>query len=224
MGRPIKKKWFLTKAGSEAGNLALAVGAAGTVEAIIKQVGTGVYQVASGRVKLVDSDIVRNPEYVAIDPAPGIVGTATLTHNGREVLKINQYRMSYADDDAGGTSPDDDVWRDGEGVVIGTLVPGPIGEVPGTEPGDPDPIPKVQATGTVVPALATDANTVTSVTIDEGGSGYAAAPPVTFSDGDGGTATGTATMTADVVSGVTMTAPGSYLDSELPITVTFGAP
>lgn len=222
MGRPIKKKWFLTKAGSEAGNLALAVGAAGTVEAIIKQVGTGVYQVASGRVKLVDPNIARNPEYVAIDPAPGIVGTATLTHTApggvaRDVLKINQYRMSYADDDAGGTSPDDDVWRDGEGVVIGTLVPAPIGEVPGTEPGDPDPIPKVQATATAtVTADAVD----DSVVIVDQGAGYAAAPSVTF-EGGNGDATGIVTMAADKVASIAVTNGGSgYTD----VTVVIGKP
>lgn len=82
----------------------------------------------------------------------------------------------------------------------------------------------VTSTGDVVPTLVTDANTVDSVDITEVGAGYTSAPAVTFSTGTGATATGTAVMTGTTVTGIAITDPGSYLDAELPITVTIDAP
>ena len=84
---------------------------------------------------------------------------------------------------------------------------------------------KSQASGTVVPNLVTDDNSVVSVTIDDPGL-YAKGetPTVTFATGTGSTATGTAVMVNRQVSSITVTAAGSYLDSELPITVTIAAP
>ncbi len=72
----------------------------------------------------------------------------------------------------------------------------------------------------------TDATDVASVTITDGGTGYTAAPTVTFSAATGGgtTATGTATINASgVVTGVTLTNPGYYPNQAAP-TVTFSAP
>jgi hypothetical protein len=64
---------------------------------------------------------------------------------------------------------------------------------------------------------------VTGVTITSGGSGYAAAPTVTFSaPASGTTATGTATITSGAVTSVTITDPGSGYTSAP--TVTFSAP
>jgi len=82
-----------------------------------------------------------------------------------------------------------------------------------------------QATGTVVPTLATDNNAVASVTITDPGL-YAAAetPTVTFKTAAGTTAVGTAVMVNRQVSSITVSVVGVYLDSELPITVTIAAP
>lgn len=52
---------------------------------------------------------------------------------------------------------------------------------------------------------------VSSVTITNGGSGYTTPPAVTFSASDGGVlATGTAVLTGDAVTSVTLTNPGRY--------------
>jgi len=64
---------------------------------------------------------------------------------------------------------------------------------------------------------------VGSVTITDGGTGYTAAPTVTFSaPSSGTTATGTATISGGVVTGVTITDPGSGYTTTP--TVTFSAP
>lgn len=124
MGRPVQKKWFTTKAGSADGNLNVTTTSGD--EPIIEQVGTGLYQVASGRVKLIEG----TPS-VAPDPANGVVGDAQLIHNGRPVWKINQYRAYYFTDDDPATV-ESDVWRDSDGNAIGTFVPALSAE--GTEP------------------------------------------------------------------------------------------
>jgi hypothetical protein len=81
------------------------------------------------------------------------------------------------------------------------------------------------ATGTVVPTLSTDDNSVDEVTIDTGGSVHLVAPDVTFKASAQTAAEGTAVLDADgYVESITITEVGSYLDSELPITVTIDAP
>ena len=61
----------------------------------------------------------------------------------------------------------------------------------------------VSATATVTSGF------VTAVTVNSGGSGYAAAPVVKLSGGGGTGATATATISGGVVTGITVTAPGS---------------
>jgi hypothetical protein len=89
----------------------------------------------------------------------------------------------------------------------------------------PPPTP-VTATGTAVMGVVATNNPVASVTITEGGATYTLAPTVTFSAGDGAapvTATGTAVLTGDAVTSVTIVTPGAYADGTTP-TVTFSAP
>jgi hypothetical protein len=88
----------------------------------------------------------------------------------------------------------------------------------------PAPAVPVTATGTPTVALALDNNTVTGVTITEGGATYVAPPVVTFKVGSFTTAIGTAVLTGDAVTSVTITTPGQYSDLDLPVTVTFAAP
>lgn len=111
MGRPIKKAWFAVKDGPVEGNLTLETTAGN--EEIIKQTGTGVYDVASGRVKLMDS-----VPAIAADPDNGIVGDARLQHDGKAVSRVNQYVLSYFDG-----SPNAQ-WRDASANVVGTFTPG----------------------------------------------------------------------------------------------------
>lgn len=196
MGRPIKKKWFTAKAGSVEGNLQVTT----TVgpEPIIKQTGTGVYEVASGRVKLMDG-----VPAIAADPATGVVGDAQLSHDGKNVSKIAQFRMNYFEGGSG-------QWNDGSGVVIGTLVPALEGENT-DEPGAPDPR---QATATIaeVGGVLTEAN------ITDGGAGYASAPTVTITDPDGVDAIATAVLTSGVVTAITIDNAGTgYTDPVITI-------
>ena len=65
----------------------------------------------------------------------------------------------------------------------------------------------VSATATVTSGF------VTSVTVNSGGSGYAAAPVVKLSGGGGTGATATATISGGVVTGIAVTAPGSGYSS-----------
>ena len=65
----------------------------------------------------------------------------------------------------------------------------------------------VSATATVTSGF------VTAVTVNSGGSGYAAAPVVKLSGGGGTGATATATISGGVVTGITVTAPGSGYSS-----------
>lgn len=74
------------------------------------------------------------------------------------------------------------------------------------------------ATGTAVRA----SNAVSGVTLTSGGSGYTAAPTVTFTGGSGTGAAGTAVISGGVVTGVTITAGGSGYTTDP--TVTFSAP
>ncbi len=152
MGRPIKKKWFTAKDGAT-GDLTLTTTSGD--EPIIKQTGSRKYDVASGRVTLTD----------------GVPATATegqLTHNGKNVSKITQYRMYYFDGTESG------VWRDGAGNVVGTLVPALT--VEGFGP----------ATAS---ASITASYTVDAITVTDGGGGYAGAPVVTLSAPDATDAT-----------------------------------
>ena len=75
-----------------------------------------------------------------------------------------------------------------------------------------------QATGT--PVLTADA--VTSVTVTNGGAGYATAPSVTFSGGGGTGAAGTAVVSNGAVTSVTITNGGSSYETAP--TVAFGPP
>lgn len=61
------------------------------------------------------------------------------------------------------------------------------------------------AAGTAV----TSSNTVTSVTISNGGTGYTLPPIVSFTGGGGTGATATATVVNGIVTGITVTAPGT---------------
>jgi hypothetical protein len=178
MGRPIRKKWFTAREGSNApGNLQVTTTSG--AEPIIKQVGTGVYEVASGRVRLIDGA-------PSVAPAPGVVGDAQLQLDGTNVSKITQYRMYFFD----GSSQE---WRDKDNPInaIGTFTPPLLAE-------------GVQATATAV--LLADA--VDSITVDNGGAGYTSAPSVTIS-GDGTGATATAVLTGDVVTSITVDNGGS---------------
>lgn len=74
------------------------------------------------------------------------------------------------------------------------------------------------ATGTAVRS----AQTLGSVTITDGGSGYTSAPTVTVSGGGGTGATATATVVNGVVTAVTVTAAGSGYTTDP--TITFSAP
>lgn len=77
---------------------------------------------------------------------------------------------------------------------------------------------KITATGYAT--LSGDA--VSAVVVSDGGSGYTAAPTVTFTGGAGTGAAATATISAGVVTGVTITAAGSGYTSAP--SVTFSAP
>lgn len=206
MGKPIKKKWFTAKFGSAVGNIALTTTTG--VEEIIKQVGTGVYEVASGRVKLKGGAPV-----VSADPEQGIIGDAQLNHEGRDVIRVNQYRLTYVDDTDEGTT-DDAVWRDIGGSIIGTLVPAPVAET-STEPGGPG---AVLATATATQT----GGVVDTITVTNGGGGYSSAPTVTITGGPGTGATATAVLSGDTIGSINLLSGGTdYTD---PVTVTIGDP
>lgn len=104
------------------------------------------------------------------------------------------------------------------GTFTVTTIAGPLSEEGGQPPpaGGEEPPPSSPATAT---ATATDGE-ITSVTIDDGGSGYTTAPVVTF--GGGGTgATGTATVVDGAVTEITVTAGGTGYTTP---TVTIAAP
>jgi len=208
MGRPIKKRYFSAKTGSIAGDLTLTTGASGD-EVVIKQTGTGVYEVASGRAKLTDPNA---PGYAAVDPdsSTGVVGTALLTHdNGTDgalnVRKISQYRVYYFDSAVGSA-----VWRDGDGNTIGTFVPAFTND-PGT---------KITATAT---ATQTGGVVDDSVVVVNGGKGYESAPSVTIAGASAGSgAVATATLTDGVVTSIAVSNGGTLYDA--PLVVTIAAP
>lgn len=181
MGKPIKKKWFSAKWGSIAGNLQLTTNAGD--ETIEKQVGTGVYEVASGRVKLVDSDT----------PA---AGEAKLSHDGKRVWKITQHRMYYFDGTESG------VWRDHDGNTVGTFLPALTAEL-GDEPG----VVGSQATADVV--IAVDPGPITGFTVTDGGTGYTSVPAVTITGDGDGNAAATAVLTNGSVTSITVDAGGA---------------
>ena len=121
MGRPIKKRWFTVKEATNGSLVDLALTTLAGTETIIAQKGTGVYDVASGRVKLVNK------------AAPDSEGEAVLTIDGNTISKITQYRMYFFD-----PSIKDIVWRDGDAnLLVTTLVPTPVDE--GAEPEEVDP-------------------------------------------------------------------------------------
>jgi len=66
------------------------------------------------------------------------------------------------------------------------------------------------------------AGVVTSITINDGGSGYTAAPTLVFSGGDGSGAVATATLTAGIVTGTTIHNGGSGYTSAPTITCVGG--
>lgn len=107
MGRPIKKIWFTVEKGSTVGDLTLTTTTGD--EPIIAQKGTGVYDVVSGRVKLVDK------------AAPTEDNEAVLLANGNRVRKITQYRMYFFDD-----SLKDIKWREGDGSLASGVVLAPV--------------------------------------------------------------------------------------------------
>jgi len=63
---------------------------------------------------------------------------------------------------------------------------------------------------------------VTSVDIDDGGSGYTTAPTVTFSGGGGTGAVATATITGDAVTAINVTSGGSGYTSAPTVTISGG--
>lgn len=101
MGRPIQKKWF--RALDRGTNSDLTVTTQSGDEPIIRQKGTGVYDVASARVRLVDG-------------APAAANECQLQHDGNNVNKITQYRVFYF---SGGSA----VWRDRDNNIIGAFNP-----------------------------------------------------------------------------------------------------
>ena len=198
MGRPIKKKWFAVKSGSTAGDLQVTTTAGAQV--ILAQKGTGKYLVAD--------DGSGNPGIVKlIDGAPTNVGEAQLQHDGKNVKKMNQYRVYYFD------GSESAIWRTKDGSISGVLNPAPVGE--------PSPTP---ATGVVVLGDSdSDGNddNVVDITITDGGYGYANGPVGVTITGDGTGATATATASGGAVTSVTITNPGSGYTNA---TVTFDAP
>lgn len=203
MGRPIKKKWFTGREGTNVpGNLTVTT--TNGAEVIIKQVGTGVYEVASGRVKLIDGA-------PAVAPAPGIIGDAQLQADGLNVSKVTQYRMYFFD---GGSVS----WRDKEDPIAVTVTLTPPLTTEGVNP-------PVQATATAIVDESTAANdpgVITGFTITEGGAGYTSAPTVTIS-GDGTGATATAVLTGDAVTSITVDTGGTGYSAG-GTTVTIAAP
>jgi hypothetical protein len=132
--------------------------------------------------------------YLWMDPATNEAGTGTDTNYYKGISDTNTPLM------------------DNIGAALKTIaedVSGPI---------------LVTATGDVTPIVITDANEADTVAMTENGTAYVGTPVVTFSTGTGGTATGTATMAAGSITGIAVDTVGSYLDSELPITVTVEAP
>lgn len=223
MGRPIKKKWFTVKDGA-VGDLSLTTAAG--VEPIIAQKGTGVYDVASGRVKLVNK--MDTP----------LEGEAILLANGSPVSKISQYRMYYFD-----PAKVDVQWRNGAADVLVTLAPplttegespaatatasatvtsaaiasiavtdggGGYGAAPAVTVSAPD---GTSATlGTIVVDEGTGANdpgTVTSIAVSGGGSGYTSAPAVVITGTNTGAASATAVLTDGVVTSITIDVAGT---------------
>jgi hypothetical protein len=134
--------------------------------------------------------------YLRMDPATNEAGTGTNTNWYRGVCDTNTPVM-------------DNIGAALKAIVVASEVP--VGA-------------PVTATGDVTAGIVTNANTADSVAMTDVGGGYSSAPVVTFSTGTGGTATGTAVMTGETVTGITITTPGSYLDVELPITVAVAAP
>lgn len=225
MGRPIKKSWFSVKEGSPDGDLTVTSFTGD--EVVINQKGTGVYTVASGRVKLVDAGTL-------------VEGEAHLQHNGNYVRKLSQYRAYYFD-----AAVPDAVWRNGDGTAEGTFLPALTPETP------PAPIVTATVTATAAAGLITgytvtdggsgyvsapavavsapdgtsatatavmntegsNANTIASVSIDDGGSGYTGTVNVTFTGDNGVAATGTVTVAAGVVTIVSVDTGGSYDDA-----------
>ena len=113
MGKSIKKIWY----GNDNNSLQLNCNT-GTVAVryILAQKGTGKYKTPSGTVKLVNKTSGLN------------VGEASLEHNGKTVKKITQYRIYYFDN-----SPSE-LWREGDGSLLGVFNPLPVGVAPATPP------------------------------------------------------------------------------------------
>ena len=202
MGRPIKRKFFTAKYGSHEGNLQILTNMG--VETVHRQKGTGVYDVDSGRYKLVDKT-------GGLDD-----GEASLQHDDgsgmRTVWKLNQYRVYYFDRDG---EVDNAVWRDNDGNLVGTFDP-PFAAEETNEPGGPD-YPPETATAT---ATVADGS-VQSITVTDGGNGYQSAPTVTISAPDGTDAVlGTVTVDTGVVTDIELVDGGSGYASVPAITIT----
>lgn len=210
MGRPIKKKWFRAK--DLGTNADLTVTTQSGNEPIIRQKGTGVYDVASGRVKLVDG-------------APGAADECRLQHDGQNVRKITQYRVFYF---SGGSA----VWRDKDSNIVGTFIPAMTAEdlldiatataavANGATTGYSVTAGGANYTGvpvvTVSPPNGVDSAVAGSVIHSGGvpqanqdalvaaaGSGYVVAPIVTQTGGTGANAVLVASLTNGVVSAIT---------------------
>ncbi len=88
--------------------------------------------------------------------------------------------------------------------------------------GNPVPNATITATAVGFSQSCTPKTTVSSVTVNNQGSGYTSAPTVTISGGGGTGATATARLTGDKVTAITVTAPGSGFTTQPTLTITGG--
>lgn len=187
MGRPIQKKWF--RALDRGTNADLTVTTQSGDEPIILQKGTGVYDVASGRVRLTDG-------------APSAANECQLQHDGKNVNKITQFRVFYF---SGGSA----VWRDKNSNILGIFNPdltvedilniatatatvangaitGYIITLGGAEYTSAPVVTISAPNGTSSTATGSFANGIVSgYVVTNGGSGYASVPAVTVGAPDG---------------------------------------
>lgn len=222
MGRPIKKSWFgddtspgyqikITGKVYEYDGITVATITDGY---IVAQKGTRRYVISDGT----DTGTVTLKNTLtsgSLSVGEGFISATPFGGSALAVHKLTQYRVSIYDTvDSSTSTISNYTWSTVPAATAGQA------DVIDTATGTP-----VTALGTVVDdAAGGDDNAVVSVTITNGGSEYASVPTVTFSAGTGSTATGTAVLTNGEVTDVIITDGGSYLDSELPVTVTFSAP
>ena len=220
MGKPINKKYFGdpdNKVGKQVKITAKLSGESVGEGYIIKQTGKNRFKVhvgsTTGEIVLVNTVTSGN-----LSDGEGYISSTPHGGSAKAVKKLMAHKLVIHDTADSATS---DLtaykWSGAASAAAGeaTLMN--------------DSVINAKATATGYPVIANpsaDDNPVDSVTITSGGGGYATAPAVTFSASSQTTATGTAVLTGDVVTSITITNAGSYTDAELAagITVTIAAP